>query len=183
MTRMLSRVPMSDWVLRTAQAMDDARGADDAAWRKHWADSYWALGGTSDSVAHKGCPRTAAYGLWYLEWLKGSSRPLLDWPVQRVRDGLGKNAAYAAIAARLLARAGVAQSHGTLWTRVRQQFQRDTGEKASNSDQGAVRLALLLFLRGMLAVPPVSASDSPGHGRICNGTAELRADSRHSHTA
>jgi hypothetical protein len=156
MTRVLSRVPISDWVLRTAQAMGAAGAADKKAWRKHWADSYGALGGRTTSGS-KGCPRSAAYAMWYLGWLKGCARPLLDWPADRIHERFGKNAAYAVIAARLLAGSRAQQHHSALWRRVQQEFRRETGQLPANSDQGAVKVALLLFLEGMLVVPCAAA--------------------------
>lgn len=150
MTRVLSRIPVSEWVLRTAQAMVAAGAVDDDPWRKHWASTYFALGGTSSEVARKGCPRSAAYALWHLGWLRDSSRPLLDWPVEGIRQQLGKNAAYAVIAARALVCAGFAGSHSALWRLVQWQFATETGERPAQSDQGAVKLALGLFLDGTL---------------------------------
>jgi len=152
MTRLLFRVPISRWVLATAQAMDAAHTTDAAAWRAHWAESYTALGGHTTSGT-KGCPRSAAYALWYLGWLKGAMRPHQDWPSARIHRRLGKNAAYAVIAARLLTRGTVAPFHSSLWPRVRDEFRRQTGESAANSDQGAAKVALLLFLDGSLVGP------------------------------
>jgi len=152
MTSTLFKVAISEWVFRTAHAMDAAHSADDAAWRKHWASSYWALGGRTTSGS-KGCPRSAAYALWYLGWLKCSTRPLVDWPVDRVRERFGKNAAYAVIAARLLASGAVPHHHRSLWSRAQQAFRRETGQIPAKSDQGAVKVALMLFLDGMLVVP------------------------------
>ena len=145
-------IPISTWVLDTAQAMDAARATDGAVWRKHWVDSYWALGGRSTSGS-KGCPRSAAYALWYLGWLKGTARPLLDWPIRRIAGALGKNAAYAVIAAQILARQGFAGSRGALWQRVQREFRSEIGESPAESDQGAVKLTLGLFLDGILLNP------------------------------
>ena len=150
MTSTLSKVPISAWVLSTAEAMGALHATDRSAWAKCWADSYRALGGMSDSVAHKGCPRSAAHALWYLGWLKDSERQYMDWTIRHVADRLGKNAAYAVIAARLLRCEQCAASHSALWQRVRQEFERETGARAAKSDQGAVKVALLLSLDRML---------------------------------
>ena len=145
-------LPVSDWALRTALGMEATHATDTSTWAKHWADSYWALGGRSSSGS-KGCPRSAAYALWYLGWLKGSARPPLDWPIQRIAGHLGKNAAYAVIAAQALTRQGFAQSHSALWERVRSEFQRETGQTAAQSEQGAVKVAIRLFTDGVLVSP------------------------------
>lgn len=150
MTSRLSKVPVSAWVLSTAQAMDALHATDRSAWAKGWADSYWALGGRSVSVAKKGCPRSSAYALWYLGWLKHTERQYMDWTIRHIADRLGKNAAYAVIAARLLGCEQCATSHSALWQRVRQEFERETGARAAKSDQGAVKVALLLSLDRML---------------------------------
>ena len=142
-------LPVSEWVLRTALAMEATHATDTSTWAKHWANSYSALGGRSSSGS-KGCPRSAAYALWYLGWLKGSTRPPLDWPIQRIAGDLGKNAAYAVIAARLLTGQGFAQPHSALWRRVRQEFRRETGHQAAHSEQGAAKVAVGLFMDGMI---------------------------------
>jgi hypothetical protein len=159
MTRLLFSVPISRWVLATAQAMDAAHATDGATWRKHWADRYAALGGHTTSGT-KGCPRSAAYALWYLGWLQGGMRPFQDWPPANIRSRFGKNAAYAVIAARLLTHGAVAPRHSTLWPRVRGEFRRQTGQAPANSDQGAAKVALLLFLDGMLVGPLGAQSDA-----------------------
>jgi len=88
--------------------------------------------------------------VWYLGWLKRSKRRALSWSINEVRDELGKNAAYSAIAVRLLRQRARPKPVDQLWKSVRREFERETGETAANTEQGAVTLATALFLEGRL---------------------------------
>lgn len=149
MTEILNKIPVSAWVLSTAERMEAAAVEDRGSWSSFWVETYDALGGASSSGG-KPCPKCAAYGLWYLGWLKGSKRPSLGWSVSEIREKLGKNAAYAAIVFRLLRQGARPQPVDQLWESVRREFKRETGETAANTEQGAVKLAMGLFLEGEL---------------------------------
>jgi len=150
MTATLYKVPVSAWVSGTAAKMEAAGMEDRKTWSRYWVEFYRALGGTSSSTGTKGCPRCAAYALWYLGWLKGSKRPILSWSINEIRDKLGKNAAYAAIAFRLLRQGARPKPVDQLWKSVRREFNRETGETAASTEQGAVKLAMGLFFEGKL---------------------------------
>ena len=153
MTAILNKIPVSAWVSGTAEKMEAAGVEDRRAWSSYWVETYKALGGTSLSTARKGCPKSAAYALCYLGWLKGSKRPGLSWSVNEVRDNLGKNAAYAALAFRLLRQGAQSDPVGQLWKSVQREFKRETGESAADTERGAVTLAIGLFLKGKLVEP------------------------------
>jgi len=150
MTEVLYKIPVWAWVSRTAAKMEAAGVEDSKTWTRYWVETYQALGGTSTDSGTKECPKCAAYALWYLGWLKRGKRPALSWSVNEVRDKLGKNGAYSAIAVRLLEQGARPKPVGQLWECVRREFERETGETAANTDQGAVRLATGLFLEGRL---------------------------------
>lgn len=150
MTAILYKISVWAWVSGTAEKMETAGVEDRKAWARYWGETYKALGGTSSSTATKGCPRCAAYALWHLGWLKGSKRPALSWSVNEIRHNLGKNAAYATTAVHLLRQGAKLYPVGQLWKSVRREFKRATGENAANSEQGAVKLAVGLFLEGKL---------------------------------
>ena len=150
MTEILYKIPVSAWVLGTAERMEVAGVEDRKTWSRYWVETYQALGGTSTSTGTKGCPKCAAYALWYLGWLKGSKRPGLSWSVNQIRHNLGKNAAYATIAVRLIQQDAQPYPVGQLWKSVQREFERETGETAAHSEQGAVKLAVGLFLEGKL---------------------------------
>jgi len=149
MTATLYKIPVSAWVLSTAERMEAAGVEDSGSWSSFWVETYDALGGASSSGG-KPCPRSAAYGLWYLGWLKGSKRPPLGWSVSEIREKLGKNAAYAAIAFRLLRQGPRPQPVDQLWKSVGRESKRETGDTAADTEQGAVTLATALFLEGRL---------------------------------
>lgn len=152
MTAILNKIPVSAWVSGTAEKMEATGVEDRRAWSSYWVETYKALGGASSSTATKGCPKCAAYALWYLGWLKGSKRPALSWSVNEIRHNLGKNAAYAAIAVRLLRQGAQPYPVDQLWKSVGHEFKRATDENAANSEQGAVKLAAGLFLERKLVV-------------------------------
>lgn len=149
MTATLYKIPVSAWVLGTAKKMEAAGVEDRESWSRYWVETYDALGGASSSGS-KPCPRSAAYGIWYLGWLKGSRRPALSWSINEIGEKLGKNAAYAAIAFCLLRQGARPKPAGQLWESVQREFNRETGKTAANTEQGAVKLAIGLFLKGKL---------------------------------
>jgi hypothetical protein len=111
-------------------------------WNRYWLATYHSLGGESPETGAKGCPKAASFGLWYLGFL--GNRPRLDWTIARIDQELGKNAAYAAIAIKLLL-AGASQDIAVLWPAVRDFYHEITGEEAAGSEQGEVRLVVALF--------------------------------------
>lgn len=151
MTATLYKVPVSAWVSGTAQKMNAAGVEDPGSWAGYWVETYRALGGTSSSTGAKACPRCAAYALWYLGWLKGSKRPALSWSINEITDKLGKNAAYATITFRLLRQGARPRRLDQLWQSVQREFKRETGETAAKTEQGAVKVAVGLFLEESLA--------------------------------
>ena len=135
-------IPVARWVGGTIQKMVRARTVERRDWARFWFDTYRELGGTSRTSGTKGCPRSAAYGLWFLGRVAGADRPRLCWPLQRVMDELGRNAAYA-----ILAMDFASEARGELtqtWQQVQQEFRKSTGKEPARSEQGEVRLALAL---------------------------------------
>src|SRR5919198_569298 len=110
----LNKMPVRSWVFRTVHKMRRARATDVSAWVRFWRQAYDELGGRSSKVASKGCPRAGAYGLWFLGRLLSGGRAYQVWPISRIDTELGKNAAYAVIAADLLSQ-GAEMSRAQLW--------------------------------------------------------------------
>ena len=77
MANVLYKVPLSEWVLGTIQKMNELRSTDVRDWTKVWYEVYQELGGKTPNSGNKGCPRVAAFGLWYLGLVKGGGRPRL----------------------------------------------------------------------------------------------------------
>lgn len=146
----LNGIPITGWVLGTIAKMTRERPDDRTAWARCWYRTYRELGGRSQATGSKGCPRAAAYGLWVLGRIPQSGRPRLNWPVSRVFEELGRNAAYAVIAADL-SKSGPAQSVQDMWPAVRLEFRRHSGEEAAISEQGEVRMALALRAEGLVS--------------------------------
>ncbi len=140
----------AEWFLRTASKADQARCKDKKSWDGLWQDTYRELGGSSISVAKKECPKNAAYGLWFLGRVKSSMGQRIDLPVREVDRQLGKNSAYAVIAADLLA-GETDYSRQQLWDEVRRAYAAATGKTAALSEQGQISLVLALAKRGALA--------------------------------
>jgi len=115
-------IPITEWVLRTSAKMNTPRSSNErSTWALAWYETYQELGGRNKASGTKGCPRAAAYGLWFLGRLPHSSRPHLDWPVLHVTEELGRNAAYAVIAANLC-RDEPARALKETWEAVRLEF-------------------------------------------------------------
>jgi len=140
----LNRIPLTSWVLGTVDRMNRAGATDRREWNHFWFETYKELGGHSGATGAKVCPRTAAYGLWFLGRLVRGGRPLQKWPVQRVDGELGKNAAYAVIAADLLV-SGTNQSPRELWLSVQAHYIQRTRRNPAATEQGGVKVAVILF--------------------------------------
>ena len=143
----LCKIPVSNWVGGAVEKMrrDDTESVSN--WNRYWLETYFDLGGTSKESSRKGCPKAAAYGLWFLGRLKNSGRNTLDLTVEEVNLQLGKNAAYALIAVDLLQN-GASRSAKSLWPLVQHRYMELTGTAAARSEQGEIRLVVALFGEG-----------------------------------
>ncbi|MFO0847894.1 MAG: hypothetical protein U0871_04930 [Gemmataceae bacterium] len=151
----LNLIPITPWVLGTVERMLPTGRDDAVTWNRCWYEQYVALDGEVANSGTKPCPRVAARGLWYLGRLRRGQRPLLAWTVDEVYRKLSKNAAYAIIAADLLA-AGPVCPAPALWPLVQSEFTRLTGDAPANSEQGEVRLVVALHRSGELVAAPRS---------------------------
>jgi hypothetical protein len=143
-------IDIGDWVSDTVLLMSEPTPLSDRShWVQAWGDTYSKLGGLSRSCGNKGCPRAAAFGLWYLGRLAPTSRTLQKWPVSRVVKELGRNASYAVIAADLYAE-DPERSPREAWRVVRRAFRRCTGQEATQGEQGQVRVVWALGRAGLL---------------------------------
>jgi hypothetical protein len=148
----LHKIPVTPWVLGTVEKMHQAGTSEVTAWNRYWLQTYRELGGQSHQSGSKGCPRAAAYGLWMLGRLRGGGRATQVWTVDRVKRELGKNAAYAVIAADLLAQ-GATTSLGELWPIVQAQYTAHTSDEPAGSEQGEVKMVIALFCEQQLIGP------------------------------
>ncbi len=148
MATKLFGIDVRKWILGTSKKMAVAGSTESKDWRRFWRDTYQELGGRSTS-GEKGCPGAGAYGLWFVGRVAETGRRHLDWRVAQVAEQLGKNAAYAVIAADSC-RLNPDLTAGERWESVRQTYRRDTGEEAARSNQGAVNVAVALFAEGLL---------------------------------
>src|SRR5664280_1343983 len=102
MADVLFGMPIAQWIRGTAERMAATGNDDRPSWNRAWMEEYTKLGGHSATCGEKGCPRAAAYALWYLGYVDSTNRPRLEWPIAKVHTELGKNATYAVIAFDLL---------------------------------------------------------------------------------
>jgi hypothetical protein len=145
MPRKLNKIPCSIWVRKTIEKMYNNDEDSPDAWAQYWADSYYELGGKSENIARKGCPRCAAYALWQLGRIKESSEAFRHIPIKRVIEEFGRNATYAMIALLMFEQSWSEKTGGEIWDEVRMRFERDTGLIAAKTEQGVVKLAKILF--------------------------------------
>ena len=148
MPAILMRIPLALWVRRTVEKMN-ARHQDDAeAWSRSWLQTYRELGGTSQASGTKGCPRSAAYGLWRLGRIARSGQPFRDMSLVRVNTEFGKNATYAVLALDLLEQGWNVEDSEGLWAEVRRLYAEKLHETPAESQQRAVKVARILFAEG-----------------------------------
>ncbi len=145
----LHKIEVTKWVQGTAHKMTAARSETRETWNESWLDMCSELGGRARTTGEKPCPMAAAYGLWYLGLLAGVARNRKDWSIRQIKQKLGKNAAYAVIAAELLGD-GAAPVASSLWPRVRKRFEQLTEDVAAEKEQGEIRLVIGLFCEQQL---------------------------------
>jgi hypothetical protein len=145
----LSNIPVKQWVLRTAAKMSRSDTEALLDWHRCWLKSYRELGGRSGNSGSKACPKVAAYALWYLGQLCEAGRCPQAWTVREVNRDFGKNAAYAVIAAELLAR-GATSNAKSLWSLVQTRYRDQTGQDPAHTEQGAIKLMIALFCEKQL---------------------------------
>jgi hypothetical protein len=136
--------PKLDWVFGTIQKMN-ALGADSREeWKKAWLRTYEELGGTSKLTGTKECPMSAAFGLWYLGYVKNGGRARLQWSRQEVKSELGENAVYAVIAVNLLESWGKI-TPTELWSKMRECYWQEKLGRPRQSQQGVASLTIRLY--------------------------------------
>jgi hypothetical protein len=145
----LNKIPVTTWVCGTADKMRERNTEAISDWNRFWIETYREPGGTSDESGAKGCPKAAAYGLWYLGRVRHGKRPAQPLTGREVNRVLGKNAAYAVIAVELL-RDGATRSPSSLWPLVQARYAELTHESPADSEQGEIRLVVALFCEQQL---------------------------------
>ena len=156
----LFNISLVRWMQRTIERMNAAGKEDFETWSNYWFRTYKDLGSQSDSSGSKECPKHAAYGLWRLGRISNSGKAFQNWTLDRVNKELGKNAAYAVLALDLLERKRGAKdtegywSKAELWAKVQELYQKKRGEPPAQSEQGAVQVALGLFMEQQIIAMP-----------------------------
>ncbi len=149
MSAKLFKIPLVRWVRATIDKMNASERDDIEHWKSYWLWTYAELGGQATSGS-KGCPQYAAFGLWRLGRIVDSGRPLQNWSLQKINAELGKNATYAFLALNLLETGWGIEDKESLWSEVRKQYLKLFREPPAESQQGAVKVATVLFAEGQI---------------------------------
>lgn len=150
MPGVLFKIPLTDWVFGTIEKMNRYGKRDILSWGDYWYKTYKELGGQSDESGSKGCPQHAAYGLWRLGRIKGTSIIYQDRAIEVVNQEYGKNAAYAVLALALLKKRQFYNNEAMLWSQVQDLYRKTVHEEPAQSQQGAVKVAKILFEEGFI---------------------------------
>lgn len=86
----LFNIQAKDWVLITSDKMKVSGSQDASSWNAFWEETCYELGGNKSSISCKGCPKKAAYVLWYLGRIKNTGRDLVDLPINEVAKNYQK---------------------------------------------------------------------------------------------
>jgi hypothetical protein len=151
MTRVLFKIPIAPWVMRTIEKMNNAGKEDIESWSYCWYKTYQELGGNSIGSGTKGCPQHAAYGLWRLGRIIGTDIPYQNYPISFINKKYGKNATYAVLALDLLQDGRAFRDIDDLWNQVKLLYRRTLNQDPANSQQGAITIALTLFKEDQIA--------------------------------
>ncbi|QSJ17902.1 hypothetical protein JYQ62_03300 [Nostoc sp. UHCC 0702] len=153
MSDLLFRIPIVPWVQETMQKMNVYENEALEIWSDYWYDTYKQLGGKSKNSGTKGCPRCAAYGLWYLGRLVDSVQTYKGWEITKIKHELGKNAAYTVLSLEILQQQVGNTNTQALWSSVRELYQQRLNEEAAKSEQGQIKIALALFNTKLIVLP------------------------------
>jgi len=146
MQGVLFGIPLTRWIRGTIEKMNRFGKRDIQSWRDYWLETYRELGGQSDESGSKGSPIHAAYGLWRLGRIKNANIPYQHKRIDFINQNYGKNAAYAVLALDLLENRQDARDKANLWHLVQDFYRRTTHEEPAISQQGAVTVAVALFV-------------------------------------
>ncbi len=142
-------IQVNDWVLKTAEKMKNANRQDSDSWNTFWEKTYFDLGGKNKFSARKGCPKKAAYTLWYLGRIKNTGRNKIDISINEVAEKISENGAYAVLGQELLEN-NPNLNKVSLFEEIQKEFKKRTTENPAESDQGGPKLTWILFDEGLL---------------------------------
>ena len=142
-------IQANDWVLKTAEKMKKDNRQDSDSWNTFWEETYFDLGGKKSSTACKGCPKKAAYTLWYLGRIKNTGRNRVDISINKVAEKFSKNGAYAVLGQELLEN-NPNLNKVSLFEEIQKEFKKRTTENPAESNQGGPTLTWILFNEGLL---------------------------------
>jgi len=133
-----------EWVKGTIDKICLAEPITISEWNGAWERTYFELGGKKRSSGTKGCPKKAAYTLYYLGRITGTNRPCLDWSYQKIKNELSKNGVYAILAVELLKKDPDLNLHD-LWLRIKEKYKTELNDEPAESNQGGSTVAFKLF--------------------------------------
>ena len=137
------KVDLVKWVYGTVDKYQHGE-----SWRQAWPETYREIGGLSESVGLKVCPREAAKTLYEHGRLKDSGVPFRDCVIPELWEA-SKNGTYAILATRLL-RENPSLGKAELWREIQRALRREVGEEPAGSDQGGPKLTFQLWQLGLI---------------------------------
>ena len=141
--RIYMRIDLEKWVYGTID-----RHRHGLSWPQAWIATYRSLGGRSDTVGAKSCPKRAAETLYRFGRLRDAGVPWSDCDIPELWHR-NPNGAYALIAARLLS-VNPDLGNAALWREVCETVRREIGGKSAGSDGGAATVTLKLWRLGLV---------------------------------
>jgi len=156
----LFHIPLVRWVRRTIERVNDVGNDGFETWSKCWFETYKELDGQRAASGSKHCPQRAAHCLWLLGRISNSGKVFQHWTLERVLEDLGPNAVYSLWALDLLVRKrgemNIPDNWSTaeIWAEVRKLYPATLGKQPAVSEQGAVRVALALFIEDQIVTKP-----------------------------
>lgn len=156
MSKLLFKIPLVHWIRSTIERMNTIGKDDFPTWSDFWFLTYKDLGGKSESSGAKECPKHAAYGLWRLGRISNSGQSFQNWTLEKINQEYGKNTAYAILALDLIEKQRGKRdtkndwSESELWSNVQELYQQKLRILPAESSQGAVKIALFLFMEGRI---------------------------------
>ena len=134
------KVDLLDWVYGTIQKVQNGE-----EWSDAWLSTYFEIGGSSLNSGSKGCPKNALRILYQTGRLKNTELGCKNYNLQKIWED-SKNGVYALITTEVLS-----ENESIEYEQLKDRVYAETASRfgsAPKSDQGAVRLTLMLWKLG-----------------------------------
>lgn len=139
MERIFYNIDIVNWIYGTVEKVKTQK----IAWNKAWYDTYFELGGKSETSKKKACPKNAARVLYETGRLSNTNLDVKPCSLRHIWETDSRNGAYALMAVNLLCKEDQLPL-SSLIKKVHKMAKKEFGT-SPKSDQGAIKITHILW--------------------------------------